>query len=306
MSVTNTAFTATGLLQLLSQFDGSPNLRDLASSFLDQAQALEDAAHPLLAERSLDNMTGHRLDGFGQVVAVMRAGRTDEEYRTRLRAELAILLSNGLAEDLLNIAQLLIQMTTADYELVEYYPKTIYIRPVDHVLTSDPVAVGSQLRRAVSAATEMLFVYSLFDDSETFTLSSQGATVETSTALGLGSVSGGYNYTYEINVGTGGGFGDGEIRFDGDPITTATTCRVKDIDGDGTDRDAWLDGLDGEAMTITVPGGNINFTVTSVTDVGTYHELDSSSFSILGTAPANADPVIIWNATTGGHLSGAA
>jgi hypothetical protein len=185
----DTTITADALAQMLDQFDGSVNLRLLAASFTDQAQQFEDDIWPLLAERSLALATGHRLDGFGQIANLDRSGRNDDDYRLALTAEFAVLQSNGTAEELITIAQLMVQMGTADYDVREYYPKGFYIRPVDHVLTVDPVLVGTMLDRAVSAATTMSFVYSNYADATTYTLSSQGAVVETSTSLGLADVS---------------------------------------------------------------------------------------------------------------------
>ena len=300
MSDQNTTYVAQGLDRLLDQFDGSVNLRLLATSYLNQVQELEDAAYPLLAERSLANATGDRLDGFGAIVNVSRGGRDDTTYRLRLSAELAILTSQGSIEEILTIAQLLIQMDTADYEVIEYVPKTLYLSPEDYAFTPEPIsewfydsgtsgideyvrvhdetqsifdiwvgqndanslaqntalgAINSQdlirisrldngsffdawvstasgdqgdhyeficvgdsesdgfawpaddtrmsvsrivygdyevakafaalLRRAVSAATDFLFVYSMYDDGDTFTLSSLPTTVQTSTTQGL-------------------------------------------------------------------------------------------------------------------------
>ena len=189
MSDQNTTIVSEGLTRLLDQFKGSPNLLALATSYLEQVQTLEDAAWPLLAERGIDNMTGDRLDGLGEILGHSRGGRSDAGYRLALKGELAVLQSEGTAEEMIALAQLLIQMPTADYEVIEYWPKGFYIRPVDHVLTQDPALIGTMLDRAISAATTMSFVDSFFLDAATFTLSSQGAAVETSTSLGLADVS---------------------------------------------------------------------------------------------------------------------
>lgn len=176
---------ADGLEQMLDQFNESVKLRALAASYLQSIQNFEDAAYPILAERGINNATGDRLDGIGQIFNVARGGRDDTDYRLALILELAILQSNGTEADLLTIAQLLVQMATANYEFLEYFPKTVYIRPVNHVLLQDPMLVTTGLKRSVSASTEMLFVYSFRVDSLTFQCSSQPATVETNPNLGL-------------------------------------------------------------------------------------------------------------------------
>lgn len=184
MSDQNTTITADALALMLDQFDGSVNLRLLAASFLDQAQQFEDDIWPLLGERALANATGHRLDGLGQIANLARSGRDDAEYRLALTAEFAVLQSNGTAEELITIVQLLVQMGTAEYDVREYYPKGFYIRPVDFVLTVDPALVGTMLDRAVSAATTMSFVYSEQLDNATYTLSSS-TSLESSAFTGL-------------------------------------------------------------------------------------------------------------------------
>jgi hypothetical protein len=189
MSDKNEQITELGLSRLLDQFQGSPNLLALATSYLDQVQAFEDAAHPMLPERDIDQMTGDRLDGLGRITNQFRSGLSDDDYRQQLKAELAVLRSQGTAEEILTIAQLLIEMAVADYEMYELYPKALYLRPVDHGLTQDAAVIGAKLRRAVSATTDMLFVYSEYPDNTTFTLSRLGATAETSANTGLADVS---------------------------------------------------------------------------------------------------------------------
>ena len=172
---------------MLQQFEGSGDLRALASSFLARAQDFEDAIHPLFAERDIANMTGHRLDGLGQVVKVVRGGRTDDEYRLRLRAEMAVLTSQGSLEDLITVLRLLIDMdTTGSIQIDEYAPKSIYMRARDFIVTEDPVVVTALLRRAVSAATDLQFIYTTAEaaDDDLFRFSDTNGTSETSSSHG--------------------------------------------------------------------------------------------------------------------------
>jgi hypothetical protein len=177
--------TLDGLARLLEQFKDSGNLRALIASYLDQIQALEDAAYPIFAQRNLTNAVGHRLDGIGQIFNVFRGGRSDADYRLAIQGEIAVLLSNGTGDDILNIVQLFVQMGTPAYYFLEMFPKTVYLRAINHALTVDPALVTNMLKRAVSAATKMLYVYSLYDDSATFSMSSLATSSETSSTLGM-------------------------------------------------------------------------------------------------------------------------
>jgi hypothetical protein len=179
--------TATGLDRMLDQFDGSVNLRHLASSYLDQAQSLEDVAYQLINARSLAIVSGDRLDGLGQIVNVPRSGRTDVDYRLRIRAELAVLLSQGSLEDLIAVLQLLIGMPSPpSIQIDEYYPKAIYMRARNFVVDEDPVMIANLLRRAVSAATYLQFIYTTVeaDDDDLFRFSDTNGTSETSSSHG--------------------------------------------------------------------------------------------------------------------------
>jgi len=187
-----TAHTQTGLDRMLDQFAGSVNLRLLASSYLDQAQAFENAAYPIMNARNLDWATGDRLDGIGDIISLERSGLVDADYRTALQIELRVLRSNGTGNELIEIIDAFFPgflTGGGDIDFYELYPKTIYVRLVDANMGTQPAGtpdrVANTLRRAMSAATELLYVYGYYNDDELFTLSSQGATTESDTDTGL-------------------------------------------------------------------------------------------------------------------------
>lgn len=196
MSDQKTDIVETALGRLLQQFEGSVNFRSLVASYLEQVQSLEDAAWPLLGERSIDNATGHRLDGIGQIFGVTRGGRNDTDYRLALKVEIAILLSNGTEAALLDIIQQIVKMTTADYEFVEYFPKSVYIRAINWASTDAiSVAAGAALSRAASAATHTSYVAAEYNAAQQFRLSDLPDTSTTGSSTGLandGQTSGGY------------------------------------------------------------------------------------------------------------------
>lgn len=173
--------TATALDRMLEQFQGSVNLRLLASSYTDQVQELENAAIQLLHDRSLDAGTGHRLDGLGQLVGITRSGEDDEAFRLRIRGELAVLNSQGSLENLIAIMQLLLELPDpVDIQIDEYFPKAIYMRPRDFIFTGDPDLIATLLRRAVSAATYIQFIYTSTeaDDDNLFRFSDTNGSSE--------------------------------------------------------------------------------------------------------------------------------
>lgn len=189
MSTQNTSYVADGLNRLISQFDGSPRFRDLVSSYLLEIQELEDAAFPILTERNIDVATGDRLDGFGQMVGLLRGGRTDVLYRQAIKAEIAVLISEGSSEELLNIIRLIYPpafIPLVSYEFVEYFPKQVVIRAIDVFSGEDDAAlITASLRRAAPAGTNVQFIWHQGLDDVLYTLSTQATVLETSSTLGL-------------------------------------------------------------------------------------------------------------------------
>lgn len=184
-------YSEEGLERMIDQFHGSVNLRLLAQSYLQRAQELEDAAWPVITERGLENMTGDRLDRLGTGIGMKRSGRSDEDFRVAIAAESLVIRSNGTGDELIAIYAALLPglLPGTDMEFLELAPKTIYIRLVDApfivLLPGTAERIAGTLRRAMSAATELLYVYGYYNDDELFTLSSQGATTESDTDTGL-------------------------------------------------------------------------------------------------------------------------
>lgn len=185
----NTTHTSEALANLLEQFQESEDLKSLLTVYVDQCQDIEDAVYPIIDARNINTMTGDRLDGLGEIVNVSRGGRTDAEYRLRIRAELAILKSKGIVQDLISTLQLLIGQRTPDIQVDEYYPKTIYLRPRNFRVEADDMdTIANLLRRAAPAGTMVQVIYSTTetDDDNMFRYSDTVDVPETSSAQGFG------------------------------------------------------------------------------------------------------------------------
>lgn len=178
--------TEEGLSLLLEQFNPSPNLRAFLAAYLDQVQDLEDGIQPLLASKSIDIATGVSLDVLGAILNLPRAGLSDEAYRLRLRAEIAINNSDGTQFDMINVTQLLLAMTTKDIQYDEYFPKTVYLRPRNHQMVEDANVVLALLKRTGPAGTEVHFVYNTVeaDDDDMYRFSDSADTTETLSTQG--------------------------------------------------------------------------------------------------------------------------
>jgi len=195
-------YTAEGLDRLLSTLKSEgetrTKLEHLIASYLDEAQVLEDAAFPLIDELSISGATGDRLNRLGELANVPRDGRGDDDYRQRIRAEIAILTSQGRPSDIFKVFWLLIGADpNTDTEYDEAYPKSLVIRQRNRAINENstpPISpvefeakVSSLLQRAAPAGTQVHVVYSGYrsSDENVFRFSDTADTTEASVSHGL-------------------------------------------------------------------------------------------------------------------------
>lgn len=95
--------------RLLQQFKGKEGFEKILDAIVGQLQTLEDVFFDLLENRFLDTASGQQLDGIGEIVLLDRPeGLTDTVYRTRLKVQILVLISNGEPETLIQIFKLLL------------------------------------------------------------------------------------------------------------------------------------------------------------------------------------------------------
>jgi len=90
-----------GLNRVLSQWENSPNIQGLFKSYLEQMGVLEDVLFQLLEERGIYEAIGVQLDVIGALFDEDRKSRTDEQYRTGILKQIALLQSDGTTEVLM-------------------------------------------------------------------------------------------------------------------------------------------------------------------------------------------------------------
>ena len=110
---------------LLSQYCDSDNMLNLLSAIASIKQEIEHVALDLLDKRTLANAEGTQLDGLGELVGLLREGRTDDEYRTEIGIQIQINLSGGQIEILIGVVSSLTGSTLV--QLTESYPAKISI-----------------------------------------------------------------------------------------------------------------------------------------------------------------------------------
>jgi hypothetical protein len=157
-----------GLGRLLQQFKGKPRVQAYMSSFLGEAQLLEDTWFHLLYDRWIESAVGEQLDVIGRIILEERQGSADVEYRAFLRARVRVNLSNGKVETMIAILTLLLDDAAGTVRLDDYYPASMRIEVVP-ALTVDPLRVSRMLHQAKSSGVALDFVYSTSAANDTLT-----------------------------------------------------------------------------------------------------------------------------------------
>lgn len=175
-----TTITAEALANLIEVLKGKPNLSVLASAFLDQLQDVENASFELIDERTIDASVGIQLDRLGQIIGLARGGLSDDDYRSRLKAQIKINRSSGTVEELLEILALL---ETQTLELTQSPPAGFTITVIQP--TADPDLLALIIRDAKAGGVGGDLHITLSPDSEVFRFAT-GDTEEASTTQGHG------------------------------------------------------------------------------------------------------------------------
>lgn len=142
--------------RLILQYKDAENLQAIISAIGNELEELEQVNSDLLNLRSIYTATNAQLDGWGEILDVPRAGRTDDEYRARLFIKIAEITSEGTAEDLI---QLYLNLMDADWiEFHDYYPAAF------HMLAKNgsPIGDTTDIRNAITAAKAAGVEYELF------------------------------------------------------------------------------------------------------------------------------------------------
>lgn len=142
--------------RLLDQFKNAADLKALAKSYAAQVQDLEDAIFEVILERILELAEGVQLTVLGAIVQQPRTTAIDKDFRTAIRAKIAINLSSGTAEELINLATLILAGET--FEIRDEPPAQVRITILD-LLTLNPAQIQDLLELADLGGVRLLLNY---------------------------------------------------------------------------------------------------------------------------------------------------
>lgn len=135
--------------RVLTQFKNKTVINNLLTIFINQIQSFETALMQVMQNIWIDTAAGVQLDGLGKIVGISRDGLTDDEYRNAIRIQIAINVSNGTPNVVINLLQLITGQPVV--QLIPQYPASIYlwinVDTIDPLVTSTlnqilPAGVG--------------------------------------------------------------------------------------------------------------------------------------------------------------------
>lgn len=135
-----------------------PKLQNLARSYLQQVQAIEDAYWGLYIGTMIRDAVGQALDRLGGLVTQPRENRSDNVYRLWILAKALVLRSSGRPPELLRIARMLLP-DDVRVELLEEYPAGLTVRLVGVVPHDAGRALAAMLRAAKASGVRMLVTW---------------------------------------------------------------------------------------------------------------------------------------------------
>lgn len=153
---------------LIQQFKNDPGMTGFASIFGAKVQEIEDALWQLYTLRGIDTALGAQLDNLGKVIGYPRQGLSDNDYRLRLKAKIALNRDSGTTAEILSIFGLL--LPTLSLQLTETPPGGFELHVVGVIPGTISVSeLGAILQSARAACIEAQLIYSPVIPANTFT-----------------------------------------------------------------------------------------------------------------------------------------
>lgn len=172
--IQRTNVVSLGIKTLLTQFRGQPNIEAILNSYLVQAQEIENMLFDLLILRRLEEAEGVQLDGIGDIVGELRLGKDDTDYRAAIFGRVRRNRSNGKAEELLFLFELILG-DSFTFQLTEGNIACFLIHIIEPLTGPGVPAIGvvnAQLQQAKGGGIRAFTGYTLVDEADTFVYAS--------------------------------------------------------------------------------------------------------------------------------------
>lgn len=164
-----------GLGRLISQYKGKPRLEALLTSYLRQAQEIEDTIWDIIESRLVDSATGAQLQTLAKLVGQPIVSADDDVLRLYVRTRIRINRSHGRPNDVIDVALLLLSDTEFRYR--EVTPRNIIVDVLDP-LTADAETVAALLRLAKAGGFRLRLFWAEEPAEEGFTFAPGDTAIE--------------------------------------------------------------------------------------------------------------------------------
>ena len=164
---------ATAIARLPQQFRDDPAVVALLTVFAQRYQNLEVAFWDLLTQRGIYTAFGAQLDVIGRIVGFARGALSDATYQLYLAAQITANHSDGLGEDLIKIARLIVNNAAATIYVTNEGAATTRVR-VGGIALPDATAtvVATMLDEARAGGVRLLTQYAVSAPANVFAFDS--------------------------------------------------------------------------------------------------------------------------------------
>lgn len=137
------------------------NVQKFIAALVGPLQDVETMFHQIVAMRNVNDAVGVHLTVLGKIVGRKRGGVADDEvYRRYVRAQVSTNKSNGLIDELLRIAELVVYDADAEYVLDNQGEAAYVLRVETVALPPDVLQVLiTMLRKATAGAVRVIVEY---------------------------------------------------------------------------------------------------------------------------------------------------
>lgn len=169
----DTSHVAESLGYLIEQFKNAPTLRGFVTAFGLSVQELENVFWSVINARLLNASTsGDALTKIGKIVGELRNGRTDAQLLPAVQLRIRVNRSQGLAEDIIQIAALLFGNGVSQY--ADAFPAAWTVTSLNVASAAAVVAATTALGKASALGVRGLLVYSTDAAANAFTWNGAG------------------------------------------------------------------------------------------------------------------------------------
>ena len=121
-----TDYEERGIERLLSQFRNKTRIEAVIKAAAEAIQTVEDLNYDLINTTRFETAEGVHLDHWGAIVGEERGGLSDDDYRLFISARILVNISEGTADELIQVFDLIDGDATVHFAQLLYAAYEIY------------------------------------------------------------------------------------------------------------------------------------------------------------------------------------